>query len=146
MVKDCFLSGLCLHSWYMEMQINDSDVLKALRQKMNYDESDRVHTYTWCESLPAIFQQSGVNSGLLIQQLPCIPLPPVLPLGFVHFLENSTVFILGIGIYVQYKNKVIHNTPISWRTYQKIACSYCFWTYSISSLNNSYMLLLFSIK
>lgn len=44
-----------------------------------------------CESSPSIFQQSGVDPGLLIQQLLCIPMPPVLPLWFVHFLEKNEV-------------------------------------------------------
>lgn len=42
-----------------------------------------------CESSPSVFQQSGVDPGLLIQQLLCIPVPPVLPLWFVHFLEKN---------------------------------------------------------
>lgn len=58
-------------------------------------------------ALPAIFQQGGVNPGLLIQQLSCIPLPPVLSLRFVHFLENPKVFIQAI-IYIQCKNKETH--------------------------------------
>lgn len=64
-----FITGLCLHVWQMEKEINSTNAC--------------------CEILPAIFQQCGVNSGLLVQQLSCISLPPVLPLRFVHFLENT---------------------------------------------------------
>lgn len=44
-----------------------------------------------CEKvLPAVLQQRGVNSGLLVQQLARLPLPAVLPLGFVHLLEKRS--------------------------------------------------------
>lgn len=51
----------------------------------------------WCDVLPAVFQQSGVNPGLLVQQLARVPLPPVLPLGFVHFLWNHSEEKVRIG-------------------------------------------------
>lgn len=60
------------------------------------------------EASPAVFQQSGVNPGLLIQQLPCILLPPVLPLGFVHLLRKHQRLLMFTRIYsifyVLYKN------------------------------------------
>lgn len=40
------------------------------------------------EVSPAVLKQGGLNPGLLVLQLGCVLLPPVLPLGFVHFLES----------------------------------------------------------